>query len=237
MKKVLQRRPSASLIISIMALVLAASGTAVAASKLVNGDKLIKKHSLSGNRLKNHTITAKQINKSKLGKVPSAKNADFATTAGSATSATNASNAADLGGQPASAYMPANRLIQGGVVKLAAPSTSGLSTSQTLLTAGPFTVTGKCTNAGGSGTTAEVDASSSQANSDIGGTNVATAGTSQMLDSVTDTVFDERQTMWDYDSTLLAPGGQGYTLIGDEIANPTGAAGTCEFDLEALLLS
>jgi hypothetical protein len=39
---------------------------------LVSGDKLIKKHSVSGNRLRNHAITGKQVNLNKLGKVPSA---------------------------------------------------------------------------------------------------------------------------------------------------------------------
>ena len=93
MQNVFRRKPSASLIVAVAALVLAASGTAVAASKLVSGDKLIKKQSLSGNRLRNHTITGRQINVRKLGTVPSATNADHATTAGSATSATNATTA------------------------------------------------------------------------------------------------------------------------------------------------
>src|SRR5579884_2103416 len=91
------RRPSASMVVAITALVLGASGTAVAASHLVSGDKLIKKHSLSGNRLRNHTITGTQVNLNKLGKVPSAKSADFATAAGSATNATNATNATTAG--------------------------------------------------------------------------------------------------------------------------------------------
>jgi hypothetical protein len=87
-------KPSASMVVAIAALVVAITGTAVAAS-LVNGDSLIKKNSLSGNRLRNHSVTGKQINPSKLGKVPSATNAD---------SATNASNSSNLGGSPASSY-------------------------------------------------------------------------------------------------------------------------------------
>src|SRR5579862_7723121 len=105
MRKALRRKPSASMIVSVAALVIAASGTAVAAAgKLASGDALIRKHSLSGNRLRNHTITGKQINLRKLGKVPSAKNADNAnnaTTAVTAATATNAGNANSLGGQPA----------------------------------------------------------------------------------------------------------------------------------------
>jgi hypothetical protein len=40
------------MIVALVALFFAMSGTAVAASHLVNGDSLIKQHSLSGNRLR-----------------------------------------------------------------------------------------------------------------------------------------------------------------------------------------
>ena len=85
----MKRRPSASLVISIVALVVAATGTAIAAGK-VGGDKLIKKNSLSGNRLRKHTVTGTQLKLSKLGKVPSAAKAD---------SATSAQNAVTVGGR------------------------------------------------------------------------------------------------------------------------------------------
>lgn len=87
MNKVFRRKPSASLVISIMALFIAASGSAVAATKLVSGNQLIKPNSLSGNRLKNKTLTGKQINLNQLGTVPSATNAVNATNATNATSA------------------------------------------------------------------------------------------------------------------------------------------------------
>jgi hypothetical protein len=61
------------MLVAIVALVVALSGTAVAASTLVSGDSLIKKHSLSGNRLKNRTVTGRQIKISSLSAVPSAK--------------------------------------------------------------------------------------------------------------------------------------------------------------------
>ena len=92
MTRTLPRRPSASLVISIAALVVALSGTAVAASQM-SGDGLIRKNSLSGNRLRDHTITATQLNLRKLGRVPTAALAGFATAAGSATDATSAANA------------------------------------------------------------------------------------------------------------------------------------------------
>jgi hypothetical protein len=90
MPRAFRRRSSASLVISIVALVLAASGSAMAASKLTSGNSLIREHSLSGNRLENHTLTGTQIDLSKLGKVPSAATADSATTAGTATTAGSA---------------------------------------------------------------------------------------------------------------------------------------------------
>jgi hypothetical protein len=62
----------------------------MAAGKLVSGDSLIKQASLSGNRLRNHTVTGKQINVSSLGMVPSADSAISAVRATSATTATSA---------------------------------------------------------------------------------------------------------------------------------------------------
>jgi hypothetical protein len=95
----LRRKPSAPLAISIAALVFAMSGTAIAASNLVRGDSLIRKHSLSGNRLRNHTLTGNQINLAKLGTVPSAQRAVSATHATSADTALSAGDATTLGGK------------------------------------------------------------------------------------------------------------------------------------------
>jgi hypothetical protein len=93
MSHLLHRRPSAALLVAIIALVVATSGTAVAASSLVSGDTLIKKNSLSGNRLRNHSVPGSKIQLSTLGTVPNASRAAFATTAASATSATSATTA------------------------------------------------------------------------------------------------------------------------------------------------
>ena len=82
------------MIVALIALVFAMSGTAVAASKLVSGDSLVKKASLSGNRLRAHTLTGTQINMAKLGKVRSATQADSATNATHAASADSATHAA-----------------------------------------------------------------------------------------------------------------------------------------------
>jgi len=91
MKGIGNRRPSASMVVALVALVVAASGTAVAATSLVKGNSLIRKNSLWGNRLikhsvtpnrlKNNSLTGRQINLSKLGTVPNAKSALSALTA------------------------------------------------------------------------------------------------------------------------------------------------------------
>jgi hypothetical protein len=79
------------MVVAVIALVVAASGTAVAASKLVSGDSLIKKNSLSGNRLRDGSVIGSKIKLSSLGTVPSAQNAVNATNATNATTASAAS--------------------------------------------------------------------------------------------------------------------------------------------------
>ena len=104
------------MVVAMAALLVALSGTAVAAGHLARGDSLIAKKSLSGNRLRNHTLSGTQMNLSKLGKVNSANKADTATNATNATNATTAAtatnattaatatNALSLGGIAASGY-------------------------------------------------------------------------------------------------------------------------------------
>jgi len=108
-----RRRPSAAMVVAIVALVVAMTGSAVAGplKKLIAGSS-IKKHSIAGNRLVNHTLTGQQINLKKLGTVPAAKQAASAKTATTAADATTASNALDLGGQPAASYLPASKLLR-----------------------------------------------------------------------------------------------------------------------------
>jgi hypothetical protein len=82
------------MVVATIALIVALGGNAVAAFGPFKGDKIIKKRSLSGNRLRNHTLTGTQIDLAKLGVVP---NANHATTAGFATSATAAGSAPPSG--------------------------------------------------------------------------------------------------------------------------------------------
>ncbi|HUA49978.1 MAG TPA: hypothetical protein VMA77_32400 [Solirubrobacteraceae bacterium] len=161
MAQIWRRKPSAGLVVAVIALVVATSGTAFAAGQLVSGDGLIKKDSLSGDRLRTGSVTGKQIKLSSLGQVPSAKNAQ------------------ELGGHPASYFTSGSGGSSGG-------TRSGLVTASggqtvTLGSFGPFTVTLKC-NDDGSGTfDAEIDVTSSAANSEAFGT-ALTAGTAQEID-------------------------------------------------------
>ena len=241
----LGRRPSTPMVISILALVIAASGTAVAATKLVNGDSLIKKNSLSGNRLRNHTITRTQVNLNKLGKVPSAHIADTALVANSATTASSATNAANatnatkatnatnatiatnattarnannLGGQPPSSYLTtANRIGTNGVVKEAGAVSPG--NNVTLFSVGPFTVTMNCTKSGGT-TSNTINASSSEANSIVFGTMMPTANTP------TDVGPDTSSTTFSINDNaavdLEAPSGAGFQLDAADGVNSLG---------------
>ena len=87
------RKPSAAMLVAGLALSVALGGTASAAFDQSKGDTLIAKHSLSGNRLKNHTVVGAEIRLNTLGKVPSALIADTAHLATNADSAKRAVNA------------------------------------------------------------------------------------------------------------------------------------------------
>jgi hypothetical protein len=88
MKQVRPRRPSPALVISVLALVIALTGTAFAAGLGKNsvGSKQLKKNSVTTAKLKkgavtavkvkNGTLTGKQIDLAKLGTVPSAQTAN-----------------------------------------------------------------------------------------------------------------------------------------------------------------
>jgi hypothetical protein len=225
------------MVVAIAALVISASGTAVAASALVNGDSIIKKHSLSGNRLRNHTITGTQVNLNQLGKVPSAANADHATTANSAsvagsattagsantansaTNATTAGNANNLGGQPPSSYLTtASRIGTNGVVKEAAAVSPG--NNVTLFTVGPFTVTMNCTKSAGT-TFNKINVSSSEANSVAFGTVLGTANTpTDVGPDVSGTTFFNINDNNAVD--LEAPSGAGFELSAADGVNSLG---------------
>jgi hypothetical protein len=67
------RRPSAAMIVALIALVTALAGTAYAAQTINGG--AIKKQTIGGGKLKHKTLTGFQINTNKLGVLPAAKRA------------------------------------------------------------------------------------------------------------------------------------------------------------------
>ena len=73
MKRLRSRRPSPAMVVSVVALIVALGGTAIAAQSINGG--AIKKQTIGGGKLKQKTLTGFQINTNKLGTVPAAKRA------------------------------------------------------------------------------------------------------------------------------------------------------------------
>jgi hypothetical protein len=71
LRKLMKKRPSAAMVVAIVALVAALGGTAYAAGQ-INGNS-IQKQSIGGGKLKKHTLTGYQVNTAKLGEVPLAR--------------------------------------------------------------------------------------------------------------------------------------------------------------------
>jgi hypothetical protein len=67
------KMPSPAMVVAVVALVVAAAGTAYAAQTINGG--AIKKQTIGGGKLKHKTLTGYQINTNKLGVVPSANRA------------------------------------------------------------------------------------------------------------------------------------------------------------------
>jgi hypothetical protein len=223
MKLLLRHRPSPAMIVALLALIVAASGTAIAAGRLVIGDNLIKPRSLSADRLRNHAITGVQVNLSKLGEVPKAKNAEHAFVAGSsedavnaqdaasATNAKHATNADTVGGQAPSAFAPASSFVRTGLVTATAGQTVELAAF------GPFTLTLNCT----SGTQAMIDATSTESNSKALQFAMAVAGTPSHIDSASSGGFQ------DTSGVFLAPSGRTYTGVMTVGRNVPGISAPC----------
>lgn len=104
MKGLLARFPSPAMVVALVALVCALTGTAWAAlgknsvgtKQLKNGavtSGKIKKEAVTANKIKKHSLTGNDINLAQLGTVPSATTATTATSATNAVNATNAQNA------------------------------------------------------------------------------------------------------------------------------------------------
>lgn len=106
MSRVAVRRPSAALIVSIVALAVALGGTSYAAFNLPKnsvGTKQLRNGAVSTTKLKNGAVTKAKLDVTGV-TVPDAVFANSAGSATSASSATTATNAANLGGSPAAAF-------------------------------------------------------------------------------------------------------------------------------------
>lgn len=134
MSKIRAKRPSPSLVISILALFVALGGSAYAASKVGTKDiknkaitaAKIKKNAITTAKIKNEAVTGAKIKESTLGAVPNAANAE------NAASATNAANATNF-----------SRFSTSGMKK------ASIGQTVPLLSVGPFTITGKCAEISG----------------------------------------------------------------------------------------
>jgi hypothetical protein len=73
MSKLKNRRPSAAMVVALIALFVALAGTAYAA-QAINGGSIMKQ-TIGGGKLKQKTLTGYQINLNKLGAIPLAKRA------------------------------------------------------------------------------------------------------------------------------------------------------------------
>jgi hypothetical protein len=167
-----RRRPSAALVVAVIALVAAASGSAFAAGRLVSGDSLIKRHSLSGNRLRNDTVIGKQIKLSSLGQVPSAK---------------TAANADALGGRPPSAYAlaSASGAIHSGLVTARGGQTVKMASF------GPFTVSLACTDDQDGTFLSEIDVTSTTSDSEVFGSQLTPGTPLPIADAGPDSQFSD----------------------------------------------
>lgn len=206
MKSALLRRPSASMVVAMIALVMAASGTAVAAGRLVSGDNVIKRGSLSGNRLRNHTITGSELNMKELGTVPRAA---------------TAINANELGGLAPSAFLSSSSLI--GTQGIVSSSGSINGTTVALFVTGPFTVTMTCTKSSEGDVSLALEGSSSEPNSVIDGAVVSTAN--QAVDLPNAEITNGSTSVETQNASLgfEAPSGAAATLFGTSGINSLGA--------------
>lgn len=151
--------PSPSMAVALTALVVAGSGTAVAATQLaknsvgasqikagaVRGSE-VKNNALTGGDVKDGTLTGADVDESKLGTVPGAAKAQaadtavtagFASAAANAASATRALDADKLGGKAASGFV-SSADVQ--VIEHRFEETG----SETLFTRGSLTVSARC---------------------------------------------------------------------------------------------
>jgi hypothetical protein len=108
------------MVVATVALFVALGGTGYAA--LTISGSVLRNGSVTGAKLRPNTLTGRQVNESRLARVPRAARADTAgtaTTAATATNASTAANATQLGGSPPASYLqyggpiPSGRTVTG----------------------------------------------------------------------------------------------------------------------------
>lgn len=150
MKMLVSRRPSPSLVISLLALFVALGGSAYAASKVGSKDikanaitaGKIKKNAVTTAKIKNDAVTGTKVRESTLGEVPTATRASFALSA----------DRADVAEEAASF----SRYFTSGVVR------ASVGQTVTLASVGPFAIVGECTDEGGIARRARISISTAQ---------------------------------------------------------------------------
>ena len=145
MTKYRPSRPSAGLVVAVVALIMALGGTAYAGGlvpgKNTVGTKQLKKNAVTTVKIKNGAVTGSKLNLTGV-TVPNANHAntaDSATNASHATaadSATNAGNASALGGVPAAGYTQSSCNSLTGAIKGFAHIDDPAVSTTTLSTAG-----------------------------------------------------------------------------------------------------
>jgi hypothetical protein len=125
MRRLLNKRPSPSMAVALLALFVALGGSGYAAVQ-ING-KVLKNGSVAGKKLKRNSVTGKQVKESTLKTVPLARNA------ATADNATTAADAAKLGGLTRTDFVrrgcgPDTGQIKGIVTVTASPTFSSTFT-------------------------------------------------------------------------------------------------------------
>jgi hypothetical protein len=131
------RRPSAAMVVALVALFAALGGTGYAAATLSGRD--IQKRSIPGNRVVNDGLGGKQVDESKLGPVPVAQQALTAQTAASATNAGHATSA-----DTATTAQDAQKLQGREPGAFMANSVRVVSNQVTVATGGSTSITASC---------------------------------------------------------------------------------------------
>jgi hypothetical protein len=119
-------------VVATVALFVALGGGAYAAVTIDGKD--LKARSVAGGKLKNDTLTGKQIKESKLKQVPNAAKLGGKPAKAFLAASGTAADAAKLGGQAPSAYFSSNRIASGGAASSAVPAA-------TVLTYAPLSLT------------------------------------------------------------------------------------------------